>query len=112
MTTRILETVIYLISCAVKGTRPEQERLAGVDFGALLSFASYHMLGTAVAKGLVDAGFSDKSFRKNIAFSVRKNTYLETANREVLAGIEGAGVSACGRCPTMTYCWTGQKRRT
>lgn len=92
MITGTAETVIYLASCVVNGTKPDADRLAGADFGALFSFASYHMLSAVVAMGLEDAGFTDKDIRKHIAFSVRKNTYFEAANREVLVGLEGAGI--------------------
>ena len=42
--------------------------------------------------GLEDAGCTDKSIRKHIAFSVRKNTYFEAVNQEVLNSIEEAGI--------------------
>ncbi|MBQ7544033.1 MAG: nucleotidyltransferase family protein [Synergistaceae bacterium] len=92
MITGTAEAVIYLASCAVNGTKPDAERLAGADFGALLSFASYHMLGAVVAMGLEDAGFTGRDIRKHIAFSVRKSVCFEAANREVLAGLEEAGI--------------------
>ena len=92
MTKGITETAIYLTSCAVNGTKPEEGRLSGVDFGELFSFASYHMMSAVVAMGLEAAGIMDTNVKRHIAYSVRKNTYLETASREVQNKFEEAGI--------------------
>ena len=72
MTKGITETAIYLTSCAVNGTKPEEGRLSGVDFGELFSFASYHMMSAVVAMGLEAAGIMDTNVKRHIACSVRK----------------------------------------
>ena len=92
MSNRIPETAIYLASCAVNGTKPETERLLGIDFEALFSFTSYHMLSAVVAMGLESAYCRNDHVKNAISFSVRKNTYFEASNDSVLKALEEAGI--------------------
>ncbi|MBR4195457.1 MAG: nucleotidyltransferase family protein [Synergistaceae bacterium] len=89
---KIAETVIYLASCAVNGTKPETAKIAGMDLDLLFSFASYHMLSAVVAMALERAGCKDGRLKNAISFSVRKATFFEAANHSVLKSLNEAGI--------------------
>ncbi len=92
MITRISETVIYLASCAVNGTKAEQNKLSGINFEEIFSFALYHVMSAVVAMALESAGIKNDFVKNAISFSVRKNTFFESANNSVLRKLEEAGI--------------------
>ena len=92
MTTRIPETVIYLASCAVNEVKPDADKIAGIDFEKIFSFASYHVMGAVVAMAIESAGVKNDHVKNAISFSVRKNTFFEAANNSVLRKLEDAGI--------------------
>ena len=92
MTTRIPETVIYLASCAVNEVKPDADKIAGIDFEKIFSFASYHVMGAVVGMAIESAGVKNDHVKNAISFSVRKNTFFEAANNSVLRKLEEAGI--------------------
>ena len=92
MITRIPETVIYLASCAVNEVKPDADKIAGIDFEKIFSFASYHVMGAVVAMAIESAGVKNDHVKNAISFSVRKNTFFEAANNSVLRKLEEAGI--------------------
>lgn len=89
---KIAETVIYLASCAVNDAKPEMDKIAGMDFEKIFSFASYHVMSAVVAMALESAGVKNDQVKNAISFSVRKNTFFEVANQSVLKSLEEAGI--------------------
>lgn len=92
MTTRIPETVIYLASCAVNEVKPDADKIAGIDFEKIFSFASYHVMGAVVGMAIESAGVKNDHVKNAISFSVMKNTFFEAANNSVLRKLEEAGI--------------------
>lgn len=88
----VAETVIYLASCAVNVTKPETDKIAGIDFEELFSFASYHVMSAVVAMALESVGVKNDQVKNAISFSVRKNTFFEASNNSVLKALEEAGI--------------------
>ena len=88
----VAETVIYLASCAVNVTKPKTDKIAGMDFEKIFSFASYHVMSAVVAMALESVGVKNDQVKNAISFSVRKNTYFEAANHSVLKSLEEAGI--------------------
>ena len=88
----VVETVIYLASCAVNKTKPETDKIAGMDFEKIFSLASYHVMSAVVAMALESTGVKNEQVKNAISFSVRKNTYFEAANNSVLKSLEEAGI--------------------
>ena len=92
MTTRIPEMVIYLASCAVNEVKPDADKIAGIDFEKIFSFASYHVMSAVVAMALESAGVKNDHVKNAISFSVRKNTFFEATNNSVLKSLEEVGI--------------------
>ena len=59
--------VVYLAGCAVNGTVPDNDRVQAMDLEAVYAFASWHMIGSAVAFALESAGFRDQKSAQAIA---------------------------------------------
>ena len=88
----VAEAVIYLASCAVNETKPEMNKIAGMDFEKIFSLASYHVMSAVVAMALESVRVKNDHVKNAISFSVRKNTYFEAANKSVLKTLEEAGI--------------------
>ena len=88
----VAEAVIYLASCAVNETKPEKDKIMGIDFGELFSFASYHVMSAVVAMALKSAGVKNDYVKNAISFSIRKTTFFEAANNSVLKSLEKAEI--------------------
>ena len=88
----VAEAVIYLASCAVNGTKPEADKIAEMDFEKIFSLASYHVMSAVVAMALESVRVKNDHVKNAISFSVRKNTYFDTANNSVLKSLEEAGI--------------------
>ena len=46
------QDLIYFISCAVNGVKPDPERVDGMDLDAIYTLASRHMLAATIAPAL------------------------------------------------------------
>ncbi|MBQ6664781.1 MAG: nucleotidyltransferase family protein [Synergistaceae bacterium] len=72
--------------------KPDADKIAGIDFEKIFSFASYHVMGAVVGMAIESAGFKNDHVKNAISFSVRKNTFFEAANNSVLRKLEDAGI--------------------
>ena len=88
----VVETVIYLASCAVNGTKPETDKISRINFEEIFSLASYHVMSAVVAMAFESAGVKNDQVKNAISFSVRKNTFFEASNNSVLKSLEEAGI--------------------
>lgn len=79
------QDLIYLISCAVNGVKPDPVRIAGMDLDALYKLASRHLLAAAVAPALKAAGVKDARFVKALDHSALKSS---TMDMEMAAAFE------------------------
>lgn len=95
MITRIPETVIYLASCAVNEVKPDADKIAGIDFEKIISFASYHVMGAVVGMAIESAGVKNDHVKNAISFSVRKNTFLR---RRIIQCLENLKKQEYGIC--------------
>lgn len=86
------QDLIYLVSCAVNGVKPDPERVAGMDLDALYKLASRHMLAATVAPALKAAGKKDARFAKALEHSVLKNAQMDMEMGELFAELDAAGI--------------------
>ena len=86
------QDLIYLVSCAVNGGKPDSERVAGMDLDALYTLASRHMLAAAVAPALKAAGIQDKRFAKALEHSVLKSSTMDMEMDALFAELDAAGI--------------------
>ena len=75
--------VVYLVSCAVNGIKPAEERISVMDLSRIYTAAQYHSLIAAVGMALQSAGIRDEQFAQAIAKAQRKNALLD-ADRTAL----------------------------
>ena len=86
------QNLIYLISCAANGVKPDPERVAGMDMDAIYTLASRHMLAATVAPALKAAGIQDKRFAKALEHSALKNSTMDMEMDALFAELDAAGI--------------------
>ena len=86
------QNLIYLISCAVNGVKPDPERVAGMDLDAIFSLASRHMLAATVAPALKAAGIQDKRFAKALEHSALKSSTMDMEMVALFAELDAAEI--------------------
>ena len=86
------QDLIYLVSCAVNGVKPEAARVAGMDLDALYKLASKHMLTAAAAHALEQAGVQDARFVKAKEHSASKNATMDMEMEAVFSELDAAGI--------------------
>ena len=86
------QNLIYLISCAVNGVKPDPERVAGMDLDAIFSLASRHMLAATVAPALKAAGIQDKRFAKALEHSALKSSTMDMEMDALFVELDAAGI--------------------
>lgn len=86
------QDLIYLVSCAVGGVKPDVERVAGMDLDALYKLASRHLLAATVAPALEAAGVKDERFVKASRSSVLKNATMDAEMDALFAELDAAGI--------------------
>ena len=72
------QDLIYLLSCAINGEKPDPERVAGMDLDALYTLASRHMLAATVAPALQAAGVKDARFANALKHSALKHRVCQS----------------------------------
>lgn len=86
------QNLIYLISCAANGVKPDPERVAGMDMDAIYTLASRHMLAATVAPALKAAGIQDKRFAKALEHSALKSSTMDMEMDALFAELDAAGI--------------------
>ena len=61
----VAESVIYIDSCATNEMKPEMNKIAGMDFEKIFSFASYHVINAVVAMALESARVKNEVARNS-----------------------------------------------
>jgi len=89
---RIVQDVIYLVSCAVNETVPEPDRVYNMNLPAVYALAEKHMLTAAVALALESTGFRDAMSTKAISESVRRTACFDSERSSILRELEEAGI--------------------
>ena len=89
---RIVQDVIYLVSCAVNETVPEPDRVYNMNLPAVYALAGKHMLTAAVAMALESTGFRDAMSTKAISESVRRTACFDSERSSILRELEEAGI--------------------
>ena len=86
------QDLIYLVSCAVNGVKPEAARVAGMDLDALYKLASRHDLSAVTAHALETAGVKDERFARAKERSALKNATMDMEMDAVFAELDAAGI--------------------
>ncbi|MBQ6639364.1 MAG: nucleotidyltransferase family protein [Lachnospiraceae bacterium] len=86
------QDLIYLVSCAVNGRKPDPERIAGMDMDELYEQANRHYLTAAVAHALETAGVKEERFVKAKKHSALKNAQMDMEMADVFAELDAAGI--------------------
>ena len=86
------QDLIYLVSCAVNGVKPEAERVAGMDLDALYRLANRHMLAATVAPALEAAGVKDEHFAKASRSSILKNATMDAEMDMLFSELDAASI--------------------
>ena len=87
-----LGDLIYLVSCAVKESVPEKDRVEALDLPALYTVAERHMLTAAVAYALESAGIHDPAFTQAKAKAMRKIALMDADMEAIFAEMDAAGI--------------------
>lgn len=87
-----VDNMIYLVSCAVKETIPDRERVESMLLTNLYTVADYHLLTSAVAFALESAGIFDPSFAQAKAKAIRKIALMDAEMAEIFSKMEEAGI--------------------
>ena len=86
------QDLIYLVSCAVNGVKPEPERVAGMDLDAIYKLASRHLLAAAVAPALKAAGVKDARFANALEHAALKSSTMDMEMDALFAEMDAAGI--------------------
>ena len=89
---KVVQDVIYLVSCAANETVPEPDRVQTMNLTAVYALAGRHMLTAAVAMALESAGFRDAMSTKAISESVRRAARFDTERAAVLQKMEEVSI--------------------
>ena len=81
-----INTVIYLCSCAVNGTKPEISPTINLD--RLYTAAKKHMLAAMVGRVLQKNKISTPAFKAAVAFAQRKAVILNNDLKNITAALE------------------------
>lgn len=84
--------VLYLAGCAVNGTLPDPQRIAGMDLQAVYDVACTHLLAAVASHALEAAGVQDPRFIQAKAMAIRKMALMDMEMAAVLARFEEAGI--------------------
>ena len=87
-----VDDIIYLCSCAVKGTDPDPDIVASFDLDSMYFAAQRHMLTAMVGMTLQSAGVDSQPFRSAAAAAQRKAVILGSELQSVTAALEAAGI--------------------
>lgn len=87
-----IDQVIELVGCALRGERPDRDRIAGMNLENLYEAAKKHQIAAAVGMALESAGVKDGRFVQAVARAQRKNALLDADRAAVLARMEEAGI--------------------
>ena len=84
--------VIYLASCAVNGSVPDRERVAGMNLDALYAVAHHHQLTAITAMSLEAAGIKFPLFTQAKGKAIRKNAALNLDRAALTERLEAEGI--------------------
>lgn len=87
-----ISDVVYLCSCAVNNTAPEQSRLETIDYGLLFDVSSKHQLSSIVGQTLQSVDASDPSFDKAVAAAQRNDILFDNELKIVISKLESEGI--------------------
>ena len=86
------ESVIYLITCAVKDIVPDRARIDSMDLAKVYEVAVDHKLASAAGMALEKAGVRDERFVKAVALAQRNIALLDAERAVVLEKMEETGI--------------------
>ena len=83
-----MDDVIYLVSCAVNGQKPDAEKIAAMNLSHVYTAAQHHLLIAAAGMALQSAGVRDAQIMQAMAKAQRKNALLDADRAALLARLE------------------------
>lgn len=90
--TKAIYDVLYLCSCAVNDTKPDQAAVLAMDLDAVYKVASRHMLKAAVGMMLQSCNVSNEHFNDAVARAQRKAIILGSDFKALTAELEKAQI--------------------
>ncbi|MBE6861764.1 MAG: hypothetical protein E7497_02540 [Ruminococcus sp.] len=86
-------TMLYLVSCAVNGSIPEQKHTENIDMDALFSFSRAHFLEVLTGTSLKQSGIElSKEWTQKLSKSTRKNILFDNERKKLFDFMEQAGI--------------------
>lgn len=87
-----VQALIYLCSCAVNRTNPDDEVIAAVDIQNLFTVSEEHMLSSICGKMLESIGIINPSFKNAVGMTQRKAVILNNEFSLISSALESAGI--------------------
>ena len=87
--------MIYLTSCALRGTSHDEDRLYEIDLNALFSVCQEHILTACAAYALESAGIKDSNFTQAKEKAIRKNILLDAERKRYLTVLKRNTSGTC-----------------
>lgn len=87
-----VESLVYLLSCAVNGIPADPERTGAMDLSALYEAADRHLLTGITAMALESAGIRDEAFTQAKGKAIRKVAAMDMERAAFLDRLEQAGI--------------------
>ena len=84
--------VFYLTSCVLKKKIPDKQRVANMNYEAVLSLAANNMMSTIIAFALESAGIKTQSTAAAITNGVRRDYFFDKSWKEISARFEEASI--------------------
>ncbi len=82
----------WLSACAVKGTVPDAERIAGMNPEQVYEAAAFHQLAAAAGMALEAAGVRNPLFLRAVADAQRRTLLMNRDRQRILAALEAEGI--------------------
>ncbi len=87
-----INDLIYLCSCSVNGSSPEQKRIATLELDHLYEAAQKHMMASMVGQILQKAGIPTPAFKTAISMAQRRAVVLNNDLNNKISALEVAGI--------------------
>ena len=87
-----IDDVIYLVSCAVNGTKADISRVAAMNLEQVYAAANRHLLTAITAAALESAGVRDEAFTQAKGKAIRRVAAMDVDKALLLAQLESAGI--------------------
>lgn len=84
--------MIWLLSCLVRGEKPDKERCEKLDLTAICRLSALHGLDAVTAEAVERAGVENELFHRRKAYAIKKAMLYDAERQRILQEFEKEGI--------------------